>query len=68
MPTPTRESFHLGIARAAYLLDQLTLDEFEQSVEHVLRGGTLNVYGRIPRPDELPTLPDPELVSYREIV
>lgn len=46
---PTRESFHLGMAKRAYVDGSLTLEEFKQSVEHVLRGGTLNAAGRIPQ-------------------
>jgi hypothetical protein len=61
---PTRESFHLGIARAAYVNGALTIEEFEQSVGHVLRGGHLNAAGRIPEPGELPSLPDPDLVAF----
>lgn len=47
-PPPDRESFHLGMARSAYLNGELTIEEFERSVEHVLRGGHLNHLGRIP--------------------
>lgn len=43
--TPDRESFHLGIAKSAYVHDRLTVDEYERSVEHVLAGGTLDPYG-----------------------
>lgn len=45
---PDRESFHLGTAKLAYMHNQLTLEELEQSIEHVLRGGTLTATGRIP--------------------
>jgi hypothetical protein len=36
---PTRESFHLGMAKSAYVKGELTLAEFEIVVEHVLSGG-----------------------------
>jgi hypothetical protein len=45
---PTRESFHLGIAKQQYVIGALELDEFEAAVEHVLSGGTLTMGGRIP--------------------
>lgn len=45
---PTRESFHLGSARRAYVSGELTIEEFERSVEHVLEGGHLDAGGRIP--------------------
>ena len=38
---PTRESFHLGMARNAYLAGQIDIDEFEQCVSIVLAGGHL---------------------------
>lgn len=37
------------MAKRAYVDGSLTLEEFKQSVEHVLRGGTLNAAGRIPQ-------------------
>jgi hypothetical protein len=46
-PAPTRESFHLMTAKTAYVVGNLTLDEFEASVWHVLKGGTLDRTGRI---------------------
>lgn len=45
---PSRESFHLGRAKRAYIDGLLTLEKLEGSVEHVLRGGTLHADGRIP--------------------
>jgi hypothetical protein len=46
---PSRESFHLGMARAAFVDGSLTIEEFEASVAHVLAGGTLDQRGRVPR-------------------
>jgi hypothetical protein len=45
---PTAESFHLHMARLAFLEGRMSVDEFERSVEHVLRGGTLTQSGRVP--------------------
>lgn len=59
-PAPTRESFHLGMARAAYVNGDLTLDEFEQSVEFVLRGGHLTQEARIPETPVFPPSVDGE--------
>jgi hypothetical protein len=59
---PSRESFHLGIARAAYLGESLDLDEYERSVAHVLAGGSLNQAGRIGGP---PAPRDPSLLEMR---
>ena len=47
MTSPTRESFHLHIARTAYVEGRLDLEEFERSAQHVLRGGTLDRHGRV---------------------
>lgn len=38
---PDRESFHLGRARDAYLLNEITLERFEELASCVLRGGYL---------------------------
>jgi hypothetical protein len=46
--SPDRESFHIGMARLAYTEGRITLDEFEESVAFVLRGGTLDQHGCIP--------------------
>jgi hypothetical protein len=43
----SRESFHLETAKIAYLKGVLTIEEYETAVEHVLRGGTLDQFGRI---------------------
>lgn len=40
-PPPTRESYHLGLARRAYLEGDLDVEAFERAVEHVLLGGVL---------------------------
>ena len=63
---PTRESFHLGMARSAFVKGALDVAEFEASVEHVLLGGTLHSNGRIAHKGDLPSLPDQALVSYVE--
>ena len=51
-PPPTRESFHLHMARSAFLADERPIDEalvdFEAAVAHVLAGGYLTQQGRIP--------------------
>lgn len=47
---PTTESFHLDMARSAFLGDKVTAEEYERNVEHVLRGGTLSRFGRIGGP------------------
>jgi hypothetical protein len=44
---PTRESFHLGVARAAFLAGHISLEQFERSVAHVLSGGTLDQRGLV---------------------
>ena len=36
MPEPTRESFHLGRARAAYVRGDIDADEFERLAHHVI--------------------------------
>jgi hypothetical protein len=36
------------MARLAYIKGRIDVDEFECSVEHVLRGGTLRQDGRVP--------------------
>lgn len=59
---PTRESFHLGIAKAAYVDGYLSVEEYERSVEHVLRGGALMSSGRIPKDALELVLDDPNLV------
>lgn len=41
-PAPTREDFHLGRARAAYLAGDIDLDRFEELAGHVLSGGHLS--------------------------
>lgn len=45
----SRERFHLGMAKAAYLDGDVPVEEYEAAVEHVLCGGTLDNRGRIPR-------------------
>lgn len=48
-PRPTRESFHLGVARGLFFADELTLDEFEAAVHHVIvEKGTLTQSGCVP--------------------
>jgi hypothetical protein len=42
LPPPTRESFHLGRARSAYVEGRITVDRFEELADHVLRGGHLS--------------------------
>lgn len=49
LSSPDRESFHIGMARLAYIEGSISLDEFEISVAHVLCGGTLLKDGRAPR-------------------
>ena len=51
--SPDRETFHLGMARLAYVAGAIDVEEFERSVAHVLDGGTLNANGRIGAYDEL---------------
>jgi len=50
---PDRESFHLGVVRREFIAGHLTLEEFEQGVEHVLGGGWLNADGTVSRPAAL---------------
>ncbi len=50
---PTRESFHLGMARSAYIEGRIEVDDYERCVEIVLAGGQLpqRVTGsQFPRP------------------
>lgn len=51
---PSREDFNILLAREAYVRDELTLEEFEESVGHVLAGGDLTTAGRILEPGGLP--------------
>lgn len=51
--SPNRETFHIGMARHAYLEGRIDIEAFERSVEHVLGGGTLDQDGQVPRPKEL---------------
>ena len=51
--SPDRETFHIGMARLAYIKGSIDVEEFEASVAHVLAGGTLNQDGRIGAYDEL---------------
>jgi hypothetical protein len=44
---PDRESFHIGMARLAYIEGAIDVEEFEASVAHVLDGGTLDEHGRV---------------------
>lgn len=53
LASPDRESFHLGMARLAYIEGAIDVEELEASVAHVLAGGTLNSNGRIGAYDEL---------------
>lgn len=54
---PTRESFHLGRAKAAYVANHLSLERFETLVEHVLKGGVLPEYlGIEDSPFEMPEM------------
>jgi hypothetical protein len=46
--SPDRESFHLHMARLAYIEGSISVEEFEISVAHVLKGGTLDKDGRAP--------------------
>lgn len=39
---PSREEFHLGRARAAFLEGRLNAEGFERRVAHILRGGYLS--------------------------
>jgi hypothetical protein len=52
---PDRESFHLGMAREAYVRGSISVERFEECVEHVLRGGHLP--GRIEETGPLPAAP-----------
>jgi hypothetical protein len=54
-PPPSRESFHLGMARSAFVNGRLDLEEYERSVGHVLAGGTLTQMGGIPAYEPLET-------------
>lgn len=45
----TAEEHHLMTAKICYATGSLTFEEFEKSVEHVLKGGTLTSSGRIPQ-------------------
>lgn len=51
--SPDRESFHIGMARLAYIEGAIDVGEFESNVAHVLAGGTLNAQGRIATPHVL---------------
>jgi hypothetical protein len=44
--SPDRESFHIGMARLAYIEGWVDCDEFEVSVAWVLKGGTVGSDGR----------------------
>jgi len=47
-PPLDRESFHLGVARAACIAGKIDVYEFEEAIEHVLRGGHLTQDARVP--------------------
>jgi hypothetical protein len=51
--SPDRESFHLHMARLAYVEGCIDVDEFERAIAHVLGGGYLNSRGRISAEDPL---------------
>jgi len=66
--SPDRESFHLHMARLAYIEGAIDVEEFEGNVAHVLAGGTLNAQGRIegaPLHPDLPMFPTPEMEVVR---
>lgn len=50
LAAPDRESFHIGMARLAYVAGKISLDDFECAIEQVLAGGTLDKDGRPPLP------------------
>jgi hypothetical protein len=60
-PPPTAESFHLACLRRAFVNDRLSLEEFEEGVEHVLRGGGAGKWVAprgLPYPEAVRPLPD----------
>lgn len=62
--SPDRESFHLHMARLAYIGGHIDLEEFEAGVAYVLAGGTLNAQGRVegaPLHPDLPMFHAPEM-------
>jgi len=66
--SPDRESFHIGVARLAYIEGAIDVEEFEGNVAHVLAGGTLNAQGRIegaPLHPDLPMFHAPAMEAIR---
>lgn len=59
---PSTESFHLGMARSAYISGRMGIEDLEASVEHVLRGGVLRQDGGIPTLDR-PAAFETELIG-----